>query len=138
MKKIAKRGTRINRLMEVQELTEEQRRFEERMAMMQTLIPLGIAAMSEEMQREAEALMGELYARGKRRGPWGSNRGSVCLGDQKVAVQVPRVRDRRTNAEVPLKSYRRLQQPHVLEDLALRRVQSQALSHRALDLNFPS
>ena len=97
-----------------------QQRFEERMAIIQTLIPLGIAAVSEEMRREAEGLIGELYARGKKRGPWGSNRGSVCLGDQKVTVHVPRVRDRRTNMEVPLRSYQRLQQPGVLEELALR------------------
>lgn len=122
MKRVSKKGQRINRLMEVQELTGEQRRFEERMAIIQTLIPLGIAAVGEEMRREAEGLIGELYARGKKCGPWGSNRGSVCLGDQKVTVDVPRVRDRQTNTEVPLRSYQRLQQPGVLEELALRRV----------------
>jgi hypothetical protein len=90
MNRVSKKGQRINRLMEVQELTVEQQRFEERMAIIQTLIPLGIAAVSEEMRREAEGLIGELYARGKKCGPWGSNRGSVCLGDQKVTVRVPR------------------------------------------------
>src|SRR2546421_4018610 len=111
MKRVSKKGQRINRLMEVQELTGEQQRFEERMAIIQTLIPLGIAAVSEEMRREAEGLIGELYARGKKRGPWGSNRGSVCLGGQKGTGDVPRGRGRRTKTEGALRSSQRLQQP---------------------------
>ena len=83
MKRVAKQGQRINRLMEVQELTEEQRRFKERMAMIQTLMPLGIAAACEEMRNEAGGLIGELYQRGQRRGPWGSNRGSICVGTRR-------------------------------------------------------
>jgi len=122
MKNVSKKGQRISRLMEVNELSEEQRRFEERMTMIQTLIPLGIAAAADEMRQEAQGLIGELYERGKSHGPWGSNRGSICLGDQKVAVAVPRVRDRQTNQEIPLTSYQRLQSAGVLEQLALKRV----------------
>ena len=48
--------------------------------------------------------------------------GWVCLGDQEVTVRVPRVRDWRTNTEVPLRSYRRLQRRGPLQELALRRV----------------
>jgi transposase-like protein len=122
MKNVSKKGQRVNQLMDVQGMNEEQRRFEERMAMIQTLIPLGIRAAAEEMRKEADGLIGDLYARGKQLGPWGANRGSICLGDQKVAVGVPRVRNRMTNEEVSLSSYTRLQKPGVLEQLALQRV----------------
>jgi transposase-like protein len=46
----------------------------------------------------------------------------VYLLDQKLPVRVPRVRDRRLGVEVPLESYRRLQQPREAEEGMLRRV----------------
>jgi hypothetical protein len=42
---------------------------------------------------------------------WGRQRGSVYLADQKLPIQVPRVRNRQAGVEVPLESYHRLQQP---------------------------
>jgi transposase-like protein len=54
-------------------------------------------------------------------GPWGTNAGSVYLGDQKVRVTVPRVRRKDTGEEVPLLDYVRLQQPGVIEEMALKR-----------------
>lgn len=122
MDTVTKKAERIKRMDGIKEMTEEQRRFEERMSMIQALVPLGIAAAAEEMRKEADALIGELHARGKACGPWGANRGSICLADQKVRICVPRVRNRRENREVPLRSYERLQHPGVLEELALRRV----------------
>ena len=122
MKRITKKGQRINRLKEVQELTEKQRRFEERMTTIQTLIGLGMKAATEEIQSEFAELTGHRYSHGKRLGGYGSNPGSIYLGDQKVALRVPRVRGGRAGAEVRLKSYARLQSPTVIDDLALRRV----------------
>jgi putative transposase len=122
MKRVSKKGQRINQLMEVQELTEQQRRFEERMTMIQTLIPLGMMFATQELQAEFATLIGQPYERGKALGPWGSNPGSICLADQKVRVVVPRVRNRRTGEEVPLKAYQRLQSPTVIDHLALQRV----------------
>jgi putative transposase len=46
----------------------------------------------------------------------------VYLGDQKVAIRVPRVRHKFLNEEVPLESYERLQSPQVIDDIVLRRV----------------
>jgi transposase-like protein len=122
MKTVSKKEQRINRQMDVQELTEEQRRFEERMAMIQTLIPLGLMFTAGELQAEVAALAGERYERGRDLGRWGSNAGSVYLGDQKVRIRVARVRNRRTDAEVPLASYQPLQSPTVIDHLALQRV----------------
>ena len=89
------------------------------------LIPLGLRAVEEVLQREVELLAGPRYARGDGapdRVRWGRQRGSVYLLDQKVPVQVPRVRDRRVGVEVPLESYRRLQQPREADEGMLRRV----------------
>lgn len=41
---------------------------------------------------------------------WASEPGSVYIGDQKVRVQRPRIRDTDLNAEIPLKSYQRMHQ----------------------------
>jgi transposase-like protein len=103
--------------------------FELKMAAIQMLIPLGLAKVQEELLAEAQRLTGTPYARGKSYGAWGQNPGSVYLGDQKVAVTVPRVRDRQTNVEVPLKSYQRLQEPGIFNDMAFQRVIN-GISHR--------
>lgn len=39
---------------------------------------------------------------------WASEPGSVYIGDQKVRVQRPRIRDTDLNAEIPLRSYQRM------------------------------
>jgi putative transposase len=122
MKTVSKKGQRINRLTDVTEMTEEEQRFEERMTMIQTLIPLGLLWTAQELQAEVRTLAGERHSRGLEAGRWGSNPGSVYLGDQKVRLRVPRVRDRRTNEEIRLASYERLQSPTVIDQLALQRV----------------
>jgi len=96
-----------------------------RVALIQALIPLGLLAVEEVLQREVELLAGPRYARkdgAPDRVRWGRQRGSVYLLDQKVPVRVPRVRDRRLGVEIPLESYRRLQQPQAVEEGMLRRV----------------
>ena len=99
------------------------------MAAIQLLIPLGLAKVQEELMAEAGRLAGQPYARGKVMAPWGTNKGSVYLSDQKVSVTVPRVRNRQTNEEVPLASYERLQEPGVFNEVAFQRVIN-GLSHR--------
>ena len=69
----------------------------------QALIPLGLAAVEEALGQELRRLAGERYQRtGRPPGHvrWGSQPGSVYLLDQKVPLQVPRVRDRRRHCEV--------------------------------------
>lgn len=99
------------------------------MAAIQMLIPLGLMHVQEELLSEAQRLAGPPYARGKPGSPWGTNPGSVYLGDQKAVVQVPRVRNRQTNEEVPLASYQRLPHPGVFHELAFQRVIN-GISHR--------
>ena len=82
--------------------------IDSRVELNQSLIPLGLDAVKDLLQQEVKALAGERYQRGGRpagRVCWGRQRGSVYLADQKLPIQVPRVRDRDAASEVPLLSY---------------------------------
>ena len=122
---VYKKAQRINvRNQRAEEMAHPSFGSESRLSMIQMLIPLGLRAVEEELQAEVRALIGgDRYDRtggGNKR--WGSNPGSVFLGDQKLKVNVPRVRNVRADHEVPLKSYERLQDPAHLDELALSRV----------------
>lgn len=96
-----------------------------RLAAIQALIPLGLAAVAAELEAEVTRLAGPRYAR--RDGQpdqvrWGRQPGSVYLADQKLGVAVPRVRDRRRQVEVPLASYTALQEPRAVDEGLFRRV----------------
>ncbi len=73
-------------------------------ALLDSLIPLGLMCLQEELERAVEALSGIRYSRKKdnKLCRYGSNRSSVRIGGQKVPVDVPRVRDMRDKKEVPL------------------------------------
>ena len=85
-----------------------------RVEMIQALIPLGLRAVEEELQKAVTELVGPRYQRGpedRRYYRWGREHGSVYLADQKVPVRVPRVRDQHGDREVRLPVYERLQEP---------------------------
>jgi len=63
------------------------------------LIPLGLAAVEDQLQQEVTQLAGARYARkgdGCACRRWGQQQGSVYLADQKLPIQVPRVRNVKT------------------------------------------
>ena len=95
---------------------------EARIAMIQQLIPLGLMAVEEELQGEVLELAGGRYSRGGAVKRWGANPGSVFVGDQKLRINVPRVRDVMRGRELPLASYERLQSPGQVDEAAFRRV----------------
>ena len=90
--------------------------FDVKMAVIQELIPLGLKAVTEELQAEIKRLAGERHERGGDNARWGKQNGSVYLRDQKFPIQVPRVRNTVTNQEVHLESYQRLQKPFAGDD----------------------
>jgi putative transposase len=99
--------------------------LDSRVELIQALIPLGLEAVNDLLQQQVTALAGPRYQRdggvaGHAR--WGSQPGSVYLADQKVALDVPRVRDIRRGQEVPLSTYQQLRQPRRAEEAALRKV----------------
>ena len=93
-----------------------------RAELIQALIPIGLEAVNELLQQEVVSLVGARYSRGGGQGDyarWGQQQGSVYLGDHKVAVTVPRVRNLRRRQEVPLVSYQALRRPRRAEEAAL-------------------
>lgn len=95
--------------------------FNSRLELIRQLIPLGLMKVQEELQEEVRQVAGERYSRGSY-SRYGKNPGSVVLGGQRVAVDVPRVRDARRGVEVPMESYRRLHEGLPMEEAALRRI----------------
>ena len=96
-----------------------------RIEVIQCLIPLGLQAVAEELQRAVEGLAGPRYQRKGAEQPvrrWGSQSGSVYLGDQKLRVEVPRVRNVASRTEVPLAAYQALQRPRNQDEGLLLRV----------------
>jgi putative transposase len=105
----------------IEEIAANQNR-ESRLAMIQMLIPLGLKAVEYELQGEVQGLVGNRYSRGNDYTRWGSNAGSVFLGDQKVSIRVPRVRHKVKLEEIQLQNYISLQDPGVIDDIVLKRV----------------
>ncbi len=81
-------------------------------SLIQALIPVGLKKVGEMLQEEVLQLAGKPRKHGKENTRWGSQGGSVYLLDQKVPINVPRVRNKTANAEVPLEAYHKLQAPH--------------------------
>lgn len=93
--------------------------------LIQTLIPLGVRAVEEALQAEVRALAGPRYARHDERPDvvrWGQQPGSIFVADQKLGINVPRVRDRSTGHEVPLATYAQFQTPRRQDVGLFRRV----------------
>jgi putative transposase len=96
-----------------------------RIALIQALIPVALEKVEEELQADVVRLAGERYVReGRLPGHvrWTPQRGSIYLADQKIPIEVPRVRDRLRNQEVPLPTYERLQAPRALDTGLLHKV----------------
>jgi len=95
------------------------------LALIQELIPLGLKAVSEALTQEVAALAGPRYARGDAHPSvvrWGKQAGSIYLADQKLAITVPRLRDRAAGREVPLTTYEHFQTPRAADVGLFRRV----------------
>lgn len=103
-------------------MTEE---IDGKVELIQALIPMGLEAVKDLLQQEVKFLAGERYRRERPmpgRVRWGRQRSSVYLSDQKIPVMAPRIRDRRTNLEVPLMSLERLQSPRAMDTGLFKRV----------------
>jgi len=89
-----------------------------KIAMIQLLIPIALEQVRHLLSEEVQQLAGSRYARDNNRHikRWGQQRGSVYLGDQKVHLMVPRVRDVAHNCEIPLATYQQFDQPRSTEE----------------------
>ena len=84
--------------------------------LIQMLIPIGLDAVNDALQKEFEALAGTKHSRESAASRWGSQPGSVYLGDEKFRIEIPRLRDTGKNHEIPLQSYAALQSPRRLDE----------------------
>lgn len=93
--------------------------------MIQALIPIGLMAVSEQLEEEVVRLAGKRYSRsgglsGHYR--WGSQPTSIYLSDQKIRIGATRVRNSLKNEEVPLETCQALKRPRQADEGLLRRI----------------
>ena len=129
MGKLAARKKRVKRTVKIGTVAPEAvgqvEDLDGRIEAIELLIPLGLQAVAEELQRAVLELAGPRYARNAPDQPlrrWGSQEGSVYLADQKLPIDVPRVRNVATDSEVPLPAYRALQTPRNMDEGLLLRM----------------
>jgi putative transposase len=79
-----------------------------------TLLPPAVKQFIAECEREVDRLCGDRYKHGKFNQRWGTQPGSIILGNQHVAVERPRVRGK-DGREVALKTYEAFQDPRLFE-----------------------
>ena len=94
-----------------------------RLELIRALIPIGLAYVKEELDREVTSLAGPRHSRkakGEAPSRHGTNPGSVKLAGQTVPIRVPRLRDQ--HGEVPLAGYSDLHRGGNLNDHVFRQV----------------
>jgi putative transposase len=70
----------------------------------------------QELEKEVDQLCGDRYLHTQDQNHrWGSQKGSIVLGNQHVAVEKPRVRSAATGKEVRLKTYDDFRDPKLFE-----------------------
>lgn len=103
---------------------ENRETIDSRALVIQTLLPLGLEYAKNWLDEEVAELTGGKYDRNRandnRR--WGRQPGSIFLGESKVRINVPRVRNLAEKAEVPLSKYQALQKQQIMDEAALRKV----------------
>lgn len=86
------------------------------LGLIQELIPLAIKEVEYKLKEEVKKIVGIRYEHGKENVSWGWQDGSIYLRDQKVPMEVPRIRNKREHKEVSLETYKRLQKPYLSDE----------------------
>ena len=80
------------------------------------LLPPAVKAFFSDLENEVTQLCGKRYLHtDEAMTRWGNQQGSIILGNQKVSLQRPRVRDTATGEEVIPLTYARFQDPNVFD-----------------------
>jgi hypothetical protein len=81
-----------------------------------TLLPPAVKMFIQELEKEVDQLCGDRYRHtADQNYRWGSQKGSIVLGNQQVAVERPRVRSSATGKEVKLQTYEDFQDAKMFE-----------------------
>lgn len=87
------------------------------------LLPPAVKAFLKEIESEVERLSGGRHSRSGSASRWGTQAGSIVLGNQRVSIEKPRLRDE--CGEVNLETYSRFQDPSLFDS----QVFEQGLKH---------
>jgi transposase-like protein len=79
------------------------------------MLPSAVKAFIREVEQEVDLICGSRYKHGKENQRWGTQKGSIILGNQHVAIERQRVRNQETGEEVSLKTYQEFQDPRLFE-----------------------
>mgnify|MGYP000594373806 CR=1 FL=1 len=93
-----------------------------KVSLIQALIPAGLERVNELLQEEVNRLAGPKGKHGKINTRWGGQWGSVFQKGQKVPLEIPRVRHKKREKEVPLESYYRLQKPRQADEKVFKKL----------------
>lgn len=96
-----------------------------KVAVIKYLVTLGLMHVDKLLKEEVDWLAGERYSREKPNPDvvrHGSNPGSVKLAGQRHPVEVPRVRNRRTQEEIPLEAWQELRGIGELDESLMKKV----------------
>lgn len=81
-----------------------------------TLLPPAVKMFIQELEKEVDQLCGQRYRHSEEQNSrWGSQKGSIVLGNQYIAIEKPRVRSSVSGKEVKLKVYEEFQDPKLFE-----------------------
>jgi transposase-like protein len=125
-KKVTSRREMLKEMMTLKEIDD----IDVKVSLIQALIPLGLEAVNEKLQKEVISLAGKKHIHGKENLRWGKQGGSVYLLDQKVPVTVPRVRNKLHNSEIPLAYYQKLQEPYQGDEQVFKKLLNGLSTHK--------
>ncbi len=82
-------------------------------------LPASIKAFFGQLEKEVEGLCGSRYQHsGHEVSRWGTQNGSIVLGNQKIAIEKPRLRNTGTKTEVEIPFYEKFQSTEVFDKAA--------------------
>ena len=97
---------------------------EVKIAMLESHLDLCRLLVNEILEEEVTALCGAKYAHDKphngRYSRWGTNPGSVRIGEHRLTITVPRIKDEESGQMMTLKSYERLREVTLDEEYLMR------------------
>lgn len=81
-----------------------------------TLLPPAVKMFIEDLEKEVDQLCGQRYRHtAEPNHRWGSQKGSIVLGNQHVAIERPRVRSSASGKETRLQTYEDFQDPKLFQ-----------------------
>lgn len=79
-------------------------------------LPASVKAFFEELKKEVEGICGPHYQHSEHGvSRHGTQNGSIILGNQKIAIEKPRLRNTETKTEVEIPLYKKFQSPEVFD-----------------------